>query len=134
MSTFRSIPLYVPLPPAGGTAWVRCPTGDLGGAVTVADVRCFNGAATSSTVSIYVDVLAGTGATTPTVTGTVVATIGGTASHWALGASQGTATSGTAGKIAADGWLGVRVTAQNDGTITQPAWATLLISSGVSGA
>jgi hypothetical protein len=122
MSTFRSIPLYVPLPPAGGTAWVRCPTGDLGGAVTVADVRCFNGAATSSTVSIYVDVLAGTGATTPTVTGTVVATIGGDLPG------------GAARKIAADGWLGVRVTAQNAGTITQPAWATLLISSGVSGA
>jgi hypothetical protein len=62
--SFRSIPLYVPLPPAGGTAWVRVPTAGLGGAMTVADVLCFNGAATSSTISIYVDVLAGTGATT----------------------------------------------------------------------
>lgn len=131
--SFRSIPLYVPLPPAGGTAWVRVPTAGLGGAMTVADVLCFNGAATSSTISIYVDVLAGTGATTPTITGTVAATIGGTANHWAAGVAQGTAPSGTAAKIAAAGWLGIRCTTQGAGTITQPAWASVLLQSGVTG-
>lgn len=134
MGSFRSIPVFIPLPPAGGTAWLRCPTAAGGGAVTVEDVRVFNGAATSSTISIYVDVLSGTGSGTPTIAGTIAATIGGTANHWAAGVAQGSVTAGTASKIAGDAWLGVRVTSQGAGTITQPAWASILVQSGVTGA
>lgn len=130
--SFRGIPVHVSLPAVGGTVWVKAPSVDAGGAVSIVDIRALNGAATSSTNSFTCDVLVGTGSGTPTISGTV-ASIGGTASHWAVGVAQGATPSGTASKVAGDGWIGVRTVQQGTGTVTQPAHVTVTIVSGVTG-
>lgn len=134
MSGFRSIPVHVPLPPVGGTAWVRLPTADGGGACQVVDVRVINGAATASTASFYVDVVKASNAGTPAVNGTIAATIGGTASHWAVGVPQGAAPTASAGRVDAGEYVGVRCVQQTIGTVTAPASCMLLVQAGVTGA
>lgn len=132
--SMKAIPVHVPLPPVGGTAWIRVPTAALGGAVTCVDVRVINGAATSSTASFTVDVIKASNAATPVVNGTIAATIGGTASHWAVGVPQGAAPSASAGAVSAGEYVGVRCNQQTIGTVTAPASCMLLFQSGKSGA
>lgn len=132
--SFRAIPIHIPLPPVGGTAWVRLPTADAGGACQVVDVRVFNAAATASTASFTVDVIKASNVGTPAVNGTIAATIGGTASHWAVGVPQGTSPSASAGRVEAGEYVGVRCNQQTIGTVTAPASCMLLVQSGVTGA
>lgn len=129
-----AIPVAVDLPATGGTAFVRVPPAGVGGAFTVTGVEVWFGATTSSTISVVVDVLKYSNAGTPALNGTIAASIGGTADHWAVGVPKRPTVSAANAKVSAGEYVAIKTTAQGGGTVTYPAQALLLLTPGATAA
>lgn len=133
MTSIDPMILLVPLPAVGGTAFVRIPSGSLGGGHTVGSVILTNGATTSGGNGVTVDVLKATGGT-PAISGTIAAGLAGTADHFTAGVAKITTPSAANAKVSANEWIAVKTTQVGTGVITAPAYAQITLVRGVTGA